>query len=97
MSWENLTEEEKRVRDDLRETRLEMRLRLPFQVAVFELLKIDSGDFERIGPLSQTLSLMIDDPNNIEIRTLIINKEFQKAAELAVEILKEKENLPLAA
>lgn len=89
---QNMTEEQ---REESRLIRT-LEYRNPFQILVFNMLGV-GDDLDKIYIYSKKISDYIDNPENHEVRKLIIQKDFQTAANILVEEIKKKEALSRAA
>ena len=79
-------EKERKISDIIRS----LEYRNPFEVLVFEILDIED-DVEQVAKYGKLIRDFIDNPENTEVRSLIVQKKFKEAAELTVsEIRQEK-------
>ena len=73
--------------------RISFELRMPFQKLVFEKMGIEN-DVDRVLTDGKIISDYIDNIKNVKVRELILEKKFDEAADLVIEEIQEKENLP---
>ena len=71
--------------------------RNPLQILIFKMLNIKDNDFEQVMKYSKIIRSVIDNPDNAEVRKLIIKKDFEEAAKIVVDEIRKEESWPKAA
>jgi len=94
---ENLSEKIIGEKETRRVDRLPIEVRNPFQKFIFNKLNIGDDDVEKVLKDGKLISDYIDNPKNVEVRELIVQKEFEKAAEILIAELEKREDWPKAA
>ena len=88
-----INQEEKQKEDFLIHS---LEYRNPFQILVFKMLRVEN-DVELVMKYSKLIRSIIDNPDNSEVRKLILQKKFEEAAKAVVDEINREEHLPRAA
>lgn len=70
--------------------------RAPFEILVFQILGV-ADNVEKVMEYSKAIGKFIDNPENIEIRNLIVDRRFKEAADMMVLEIQRQETEQKAA
>lgn len=100
---EEKNEQQVRNEEDITRLICDIKYKNPFEITVFEMLGMDplgdtsKEDAKRIEEYSGIIRAFITDTQNTEIRNLIVQRDFKKAAEIMVTELERLDSFKKAA